>query len=673
MTRIHRRAMLAFVGRSAGVLLVAVAIVQTSAASAAPSAARRSSVAVSTAGSRVIADVRPGAGTGWTTARLQQPSRHGWVTRVARRAHGGQLTSLSFLPASQAPMTLRVELTRGRRLVWRSRALHVTWGTGGTTAGATGPIAPGQTVSGSGGPVISTGDGPPKPVAPASTLSPGQTLQPGSFLVSADGRYELIMQADGNLVLYQGSTPLWSSGTAGDDGAALTMQTDGNLVIYQNGVMKWNSQTAGFPGASLQVQNDSNLVMYADGHPIWDRDRGWFGDELDQGWTLEPGAFLLSPDGQYKLIMQADGNLVQYQNGKAIWSSGTAGDPGASLTMQTDGNLVIDQNGVVKWNSQTTGFSSVSLVMQSDANLVIYAASHPIWDRDRGWFGNELDGGWTLQPGAFLLSPGGQYELIMQSDGNLVLYRGGQALWSSGTGGDVGAILTMQTDGNLVIYQNGVAKWDSQTAGFAGDLLQVQGDSNVVIYHGSTAIWDRDSGKLVGGGSGGGNLGGSIVSIAESQDQYGSKVADSPANSLCNPYTAYFGDGTACSNGLRAVEWCADFAAWAWRQAGVSFTYGGGSNINAWSASFYKWGVANGHWHSLSSGYSPQPGDVAVYGNLTEAPGPGHVGIYVSGSTGSPTVVNGDWTTGGNDRVWLQTNESWTGVSGGTLDGYVSP
>ncbi len=176
------------------------------------------------------------------------------------------------------------------------------------------------------------------------------------------------------------------------------------------------------------------------------------------------------------------------------------------------------------------------------------------------------------------------------------------------------------------------------------------------------------------------DTGSTIVTIAEGQDQNHGAIKDNPISSACNPYSNYWGDGSAagCAAGNRDVEWCADFAAWAWRQAGVSFTYGsGGSDINAWSASFYFWGVAHGTWHPLSSGYAPQPGDVAVYGNLTDAPGPGHVGIYVSGPASSPRVVNGNWAlnypTDSEWGVYTQSGESNTGVSGGTLDGYVSP
>jgi hypothetical protein len=200
------------------------------------------------------------------------------------------------------------------------------------------------------------------------------------------------------------------------------------------------------------------------------------------------------------------------------------------------------------------------------------------------------------------------------------------------------------------------------------------------------ALGRSGGGRVIGSGIYAGNaisssvLRTSIVSIAESQDQSGARVVDSPANSDCNPYTAYWGDGSAsgCAAGLRSNAWCADFAAWVWRRAGVSFIYGfTGSDINAWAASFYFWGLATGNWHPLSSGYSPQAGDVAVYGNLTDAPGPGHVGIYVGGPSSSPTVVNGNWAVNWpnptNYGVISQTNETNTGIAGGGLDGYVSP
>lgn len=87
-----------------------------------------------------------------------------------------------------------------------------------------------------------------------------------------------------------------------------------------------------------------------------------------------------------------------------------------------------------------------------------------------------------------------------------------------------------------------------------------------------------------------------------------------PANSDWNPYTAYWVTGRPPAVGTgSARRLVRGLAAWAWRRAGVSLTYGfTGSDINAWSASFYFWGLATGNWHPLSSGYQPRPGDVAV-------------------------------------------------------------
>jgi hypothetical protein len=83
-----------------------------------------------------------------------------------------------------------------------------------------------------------------------------------------------------------------------------------------------------------------------------------------------------------------------------------------------------------------------------------------------------------------------------------------------------------------------------------------------------------------------------IVALAQSQVGY----ATNPSSSYCNKYSAYWNAGTSgCPNGEKSEEWCADFAAWAWQQAGVPFTYGyGAEEINGAAASFYEWGVANG-------------------------------------------------------------------------------
>jgi hypothetical protein len=105
----------------------------------------------------------------------------------------------------------------------------------------------------------------------SGTLTANQQLTTGQALDSANGSYGLNMQGDGNLVLYQGSTALWSSGTAGTAAARAVMQGDGNFVLYNNsGSAVWSSKTSGNTGAYLEVQNDGNVVIYsATGTALW--------------------------------------------------------------------------------------------------------------------------------------------------------------------------------------------------------------------------------------------------------------------------------------------------------------------------------------------------------------------------------------------------------------------
>ena len=46
---------------------------------------------------------------------------------------------------------------------------------------------------------------------------------------------KLVMQGDGNLVLYRGNSAKWASDTHGKKGEKLVMQDDGNLVLYDAG------------------------------------------------------------------------------------------------------------------------------------------------------------------------------------------------------------------------------------------------------------------------------------------------------------------------------------------------------------------------------------------------------------------------------------------------------
>jgi CHAP domain-containing protein len=170
-------------------------------------------------------------------------------------------------------------------------------------------------------------------------------------------------------------------------------------------------------------------------------------------------------------------------------------------------------------------------------------------------------------------------------------------------------------------------------------------------------------------------LRGRIVQIAESQVGY----STDPSNTYCNKYSAYWVSGTAtCGNSNRAEEWCADFAAWVWQSAGAEVVYQFiNGDLNSSSASFYEWGVAQGTWHPVGSGYVPEPGDVAVYGLNESQLVAQHVAVVVSDTPGEkgPDVVNGDGDRTGFSVVEVGNNEYKADAPGTTayLSGYVSP
>jgi hypothetical protein len=103
-------------------------------------------------------------------------------------------------------------------------------------------------------------------------LPPGGRLNLEDDVISNNGRYQLILQRDGNLVLYDrsaGSRPLWSTQTQGQAVHECVMERDGNLVIYGLPKQIWASQTQGHPNSFLCVQDDGNVVIVPPGSSIW--------------------------------------------------------------------------------------------------------------------------------------------------------------------------------------------------------------------------------------------------------------------------------------------------------------------------------------------------------------------------------------------------------------------
>lgn len=133
------------------------------------------------------------------------------------------------------------------------------------------------------------------------TTTPSQSviLRFNDNVISRDGRFNLVFQADGNLVLLQNGQRIWSTGTGPRfrsttvnfnpnlpvtfvaQGCFAAFQSDGNFVVYgaegvvgagppcsnpslssDNALVLWSSRTDRNVGSRLEVQNDGNVVIY---------------------------------------------------------------------------------------------------------------------------------------------------------------------------------------------------------------------------------------------------------------------------------------------------------------------------------------------------------------------------------------------------------------------------
>jgi CHAP domain len=225
------------------------------------------------------------------------------------------------------------------------------------------------------------------------SLAAGHSLDSNQYLLSDDARFALILQSDGNLVLW-GGTVVWQSLTSDSGATHLDMQTDGNLVLYTaSNTPVWQSTGTG-GSAHLVLQTDGNLVTYYDppgSGANWQSGTGGAsatnhyttdgGDTLAEPHLLYASSqdYLLSTDKKHALLMQSDGTLVLYGPGyHVLWSQHGSG--ATNLTMQSDGNLVLYDGGTAEWWTGTANPPAVKVVMQNDGNLVTYnSGGSAVW------------------------------------------------------------------------------------------------------------------------------------------------------------------------------------------------------------------------------------------------------------------------------------------------------
>ncbi|MET9400531.1 CHAP domain-containing protein [Kitasatospora sp. NPDC002965] len=142
-----------------------------------------------------------------------------------------------------------------------------------------------------------------------------------------------------------------------------------------------------------------------------------------------------------------------------------------------------------------------------------------------------------------------------------------------------------------------------------------------------------------------------IVAAARGQ------IGVTESSSACQKYLT--GKGQTCRN----TSWCAAFAEWTWRKAGVK-----NGPTTLLGRGVGKWGQE----HHLFHTGSPKPGDLVVYGPPAYARG-GHVGVVVSvNRDGTLDTVEGNVSNKVTHRH-INPRTATGGTKNWKISGYVTP
>ncbi len=366
----------------------------------------------------------------------------------------------------------------------------------------------------------------------------GSVVDYSPYLQSENGKIRLVMQQDGNLVLYrtEDMVAIWATNTNGSGAESAHFLFDGNFVLYnQMHDVKWATNTAGHANAVLILQNDGNMVMYDGDAPIWatntagyqrhlngqtsttttvttttvlenSHDQNWKekerkerewkererrehdgrehekrnrdNDRLNAGTRIIRGQSIPSVDHKIKLSLENNGELalIVVATNEILWSAMTMGSDAAYAIMQDDGNLVVYNNSQKPlWASNTYGHGGAYLTLQADGNMVIYQNNTPLWATGTvGWM--------------HCTPPAREQQWLV--GGKLLpgqhLYKGESILSENKK-----LKLIMQDNGNLVLFANSNvasyndALWSTDTKNTDASFALMQHDGNLVVYNNS--------------------------------------------------------------------------------------------------------------------------------------------------------------------------------------------
>lgn len=241
----------------------------------------------------------------------------------------------------------------------------------------------------------------------SNILPPNQYMAIGQQLVSPNGRFRLVLQADSTLALFDGESVIWTADASQPYSMDIPNQNwvetrffVSNSLFLQDSLRArlWTASTGRseeglWYRSHLSVQDDGNLVNL-DVNALFTTLQTTLLPNSEDVIIFPPGTGLEINQrytiGVYSLVFEAGGDLVIYQSdGAVIWSAGISGQGGVRATMQEDGNFVVSAaDGTAIWTTQTGGQPGAYAQIQSNGAFVICFGT-TLWARN-GWVPGKL-------------------------------------------------------------------------------------------------------------------------------------------------------------------------------------------------------------------------------------------------------------------------------------------
>lgn len=223
----------------------------------------------------------------------------------------------------------------------------------------------------------------------SAPLLPGESMKRRDVRYSPSGSHALVLQDDGNLVLYRvaDDKAVWATATENRGCDQVTLGKDGDLVVSKGGAVGWRSKTGDTVAALLIGDNGELALVGSNGVEFRPGDGStWTGPtRLRKGGTLAPdtrleqGDALLAADGVHALWYRKDGDLalVNLASGAVLAHTDTRG--AGYVKFQSDGNLVVyTPADRPMWSSGTHGKGATALAIV-DGGLQIRKDATTLW------------------------------------------------------------------------------------------------------------------------------------------------------------------------------------------------------------------------------------------------------------------------------------------------------